>query len=210
MQKILIALAGFVLVGVFFFIQNSEKKEKVTKDPIQKEVLKETSKQTTQHVSKENSQSRPNTKINKPFTSSISPLGDTPDKPFTDEDKKAIESKSDITLQKEIFADIQSRLTTEMQSIPNCLENAQNKKEALACSNELHEIHKEFELILGIVTDDSIQNDTSGFVWNESTKENMIKELDASIEPMQSMFSCLQSADDNAEQEKCFEIDETK
>ena len=211
MQKILIIFLGLLLIGVFFFIQNSDEKKQKTHE------LPEMQKQEIQKVqndipAQEPVQAPKSTNISqtkKPFSPNIT-LDTTPEKVTTTEDIKALDSMSERERQKEIFADIQSRMTTEIQTIPSCLENAQTKKDAITCSKKLHNINKEFELLLGIEADTSVQENTSGFIWNEKTKENMIKELDASIEPMQEMFICIQSADSDEEQEKCFTIDEIK
>ncbi len=210
MQKILIALLGLLLTGIFFFIQNNKEEENDTHAPVQEKVEKEVLNHTPQSTSTKQDKEIDHPQSNKPFKPKINLKQEATDKTFTEADKKDLESKSQRELQKDIFADIQTRMTTEMQSIPNCLENAQNKQEAVACNKKLQDINKEFELLLGINTDNTAKNDTRGFVWNETTKENMIKELDAGIEPMQKMFSCLQSADNDEEQEKCFQIDEKK
>ena len=204
MQKLLIALLGLFLIGVFFFIKNSEKKQKVHNfSEIKKEKVQNvTPLQEPVHTTK--SINIPEKK--KAFNPNIT-FNTTSEKVASAEDIKALESMPERALQKEMFTDIQSRMTTEMQAIPSCLENAQTKNEAISCSNKLHDINKEFELLLGIEADSSVKTDMSGFIWNESTKENMIKELDASIEPMQEMFSCLQSAESDEEQEKCFAIE---
>ena len=199
MQKIFIGLVGLLLVGIFFFIQNKEKKTNNVRTPLNTK--------TSETVITQTKRTQTNQKINnKSFQSTISLTHDVSEKGFTEADKKELESKSERELKKDIFADIQSRMIKEMQTIPSCLENAQNKHEALLCNQKLDEVNKEFELLLGITTDTAPQNNNSSFVWNETTKEKMIKEIDAGIEPMQSLFSCLQSADNDTEEEKCFDI----
>jgi len=99
---------------------------------------------------------------------------------------------------------MQKKMLTEMQKIPDCLENAQNKKEALQCSRKLRELNTEFELSIGIVREQNTTNLNKDFKWNETTKENMIKELDKGIENMQNLFDCLQASDTQKEQDKCF------
>jgi len=199
MQKTLITLLGLLLIGVFFFIQNNEDKKNNTQLSIHNKIENKVLSNTKKIVN--------NTKKNKPFNSNINLAQEASKKDFTDADKKELESKSQKELRKDIFIDIQIRMMTEMQTIPTCLEDAQNKQEALTCNKKLQNINKEFELLLGINTDNVAKHNPYEFVWNETTKENMIKELDAGIEPMQKMFSCLKSADNDTEEEKCFDLD---
>jgi len=201
MKKILMLLLGLLLIGGFFFIGYNEKEQNnaqtIVKQNVEKKVYVPIITQKTNELD--------NTKVKKSFNSNINRVVETSTKTFINTDKKELESKTQQELQKDLFLDIQTRMMKEMKLIPTCLENAQNKQEALACNHKLQNIQREFELLLGINTDDTRKKMTYEFVWNETTKEKMITELDAGIEPMQKMFSCLQSSDNSTEQEKCFE-----
>ena len=201
MKKVLIVLLGLLLIVGFFFIENNEKEKNniqvIVKQNLEKEIYVPTITQRNNELD--------NTKIKKYFNSNINLVTEISTKTFMNTDKKELESKSQQELQKDLFLDIQTRMIKEMKVVPICLENAQDKQEALACNRKLQNIQREFELLLGINADDIRNKTTYEFVWNETTKEKMINELDAGIEPMQKMFSCLQSLDNTTEQEKCFE-----
>ena len=209
MQKKLFMLLGVLLLVIFFFIQNSGTKKVIKRDtPASVQKAEKVQSHITESVGDvlETPQA---SQIDKPFMPSIDlDPGNMPRSTAVEVDIKEIESKTERELQKEVFTDIELRMTTEMQTIPDCLENAQNKNEALNCSKKLQSINRDFELILGIERDDSIQNVTGGFVWNETTKDNMIKQLDAGIQSMQELFACIQASDTDEEQEKCFEVEQ--
>ncbi len=218
MQKMAIGFLVALLLGIFFYISgssgDSNGEPEGTKAPAlvqkkEKVVAKESMYSTASKAGDIKLEKKDLTAKEKPFASQIDlPLSDVSGKIATEADIKAVESKTDRELQKEIFADMQSRMTAEMQTIPDCLENAQNKNEALRCSKNLQDINRQFELILGIERDPSTENNTEGFVWNEETKENMIQQLDVGIESMQELFSCIQASDTDKEQEKCFEVEQ--
>jgi len=209
MQKKLFILLGILLLVIFFFIQNKGTQKEGKQDT---SVFLQKAGKVQNHITKsaEKILKTPETsQIDKPFIPNIDLDPDLmPRNVAVEVDIKEIESKTERELQKEVFTDIELRMTTEMQTIPDCLENAQNKNEALDCSKKLQSINREFELILGIGRDDSIQNETDGFVWNETTKDNMIKQLDAGIQSMQELFTCIQASDTDEEQEKCFEVEQ--
>jgi len=202
MKKILILLLGILLVGLFFFIQNNGSKTDNRQDatsntPVPTEA---------QPVSKTSElQTKNETANKKPFKPDTNVTQAIQDQAFVESDRKALESKEQRELQKEVFADIHKRTMQAIEAMPACLESAETKDEALACEQELKKINKEFALLLGVTVDDAI-DDSQTFVWNETVKENMIKGLDASIEPMQKMFSCLQSSESDKEQTKCLDL----
>lgn len=208
MKKIIVFIILILIVVFFFFINNQEKNQKknqkkFTSIDITKEVVDEINNSKVDHSSKKN--------LDKVFTSNVNLSKSSIVKHVKNKDTNKIidlDKMSEREIEKEVFSDIQLRMTKEMQTIPGCLENAINKQEALKCSKKLHEINKEFELLLGISTDSAKYNNTNSFVWNEETKNNMIKELDLSIQPMQELFSCFESADNKEEQEKCLEIEQ--
>ena len=218
MQKTVIGLLVVFLLGIFFYMSGSSsdnsKKPTDTKalalvEKKEKNVVKESVHSAASKTGAMKLEKKDITVKKKPFVPQIDlPLDDPYRRVATEADIKEVASKTDRELQKEIFADMQSRMTAEMQTIPDCLENAQNKNEALHCSKKLQDINREFELILGIERDPSVENNTDGFVWNEKTKENMIQQLDAGIESMQELFSCIQASDTDIEQEKCFEVEQ--
>jgi len=217
MQKIIIGLLVVFLLGIFLYISSSdtEKQAEDTKIPalVQKEgkgIARESMHSTVGKTGdiKLEKKDIDITTNKKPFVPQIDlPLNDASRRVATESDIEEVASKTDRELQKEIFADMELRMTAEMKAMPDCLENAQNKKEALHCAKKLQDINREFELILGIERSPSLDDNTEGFVWNEKTKESMIQQLDAGIESMQELFSCIQASDTDEEQEKCFEVE---
>lgn len=218
MQKTIIGFLVVFLLGLYFYISGSsssnsqnpaDTKVSASVQKKEKSIAKESMYSTADKADDMTFEKKDTAVKKKPFVpqSDLS-QSDVPRRAATEADINERGSKTDRELQKEIFADMQSRMTAEMQAIPTCLENAQNKNEALRCSKKLQDINREFELILGIERDSSMENSTDGFVWNEKTKENMIQQLDAGIESMQELFSCIQASDTDEEQEKCFEVEE--
>jgi len=206
MQKILIALLGLLLFGVFFFIQTKTKKrENVNQPKISKKILNHTVETSSvDDISLNKSKIiQTKTMAQKTFTPNTDVKVDN--KIVSIGDIEELKLKSEHELEKDVLADIQLRMTSQMQSIPSCLENAQNKQEALACSNQLQDLNRELELILGIEPNTDTSYNTDQFIWNEETKNSMIEELDASIQPMQEMLSCMQEAQTEMELEKCYE-----
>ena len=219
MQKKLLVLLGVLLLSVFFFMQKQQTApEKNAENSLQEEktksaVLTDKSLQNKSNSTgsvTDTSKTSQVSKNSKPFSPKVNlaPLVTAPEGADPDGAIREAESKSDRALQKEVFADIESRIMAEMQAIPDCLRKAQNGKEALQCNEKLQGIHKEFELMLGINGADTVQNNAEGFVWNETTRDAMIEQLDAGIQPMQELFSCIQAADTDEEQEKCFDVGE--
>ncbi len=198
MQKIAFASIALIVLVSFYFIQKDDNKINSTAD---KHI--ETK---TMTLSKEERIPVIAPKVQIPFTPNIS-IQEIKQKESESQQINEIEPKSDLEMQKIVFLDMQERITAEMKDIPNCLENANTKEEALKCNQHLQELHKEFELLLGI--DNNVAPDNmNNFVWNETTKENLIKELENSIQPMQEMYTCLQTAETQEGQDKCFEVDE--
>jgi len=198
MQKIAFALIALILFVSFYFIQKDDNKINSTSH---------TNTETkTVTLAKEEEIPVIEPQVQSPFTPNIS-TQNIKRKASESQQINEIEPKSDLEMQKVVLLDMQDRITTEMKNIPNCLENADSKEEALKCNQHLQELHKEFELLLGI--DNNVAPDNmNNFIWNETTKENLIKELEDSIQPMQEMYTCLQTAETQEEQDKCFEVDE--
>lgn len=120
----------------------------------------------------------------------------------------AVKSLDEAQVQREVFQDLQSRMTEQTQDIPACLELATTQTEALTCTQELRALNHEFALLLGIEDDIDPKNPQveKSFIWNETTKENMINELDEGIVVMQEMFECIENAPTEKEQKQCFEM----
>jgi len=216
MQKIIIGLLVVFLLGIFVYISSSDT-EKQTEDTKIPALVEKKGKSITREIMHSAVDKTGDMKLEKknitmhkkPFVPQIDlSSNDAPRRVATEADIEEIASKTDRELQKEIFADIELRMTAEMKAMPDCLENAQNKKEAIHCGKKLQDINREFELILGIERGPSAGDHADGFVWSEKTKEGMIQQLDAGIESMQELFSCIQASDTDKEQEKCFEVDQ--
>ena len=217
MQKTVVGFLVVLLLSIFFYINGSDSDNKEsgdTKAPTlvqkkEKVLIRESRRGAVSKTDDVELKKKDTIVKKKPFVSQIDlPLNDPSRRVATEADIKEAALKTDRELEKEIFADMQLRMTAEMQAIPDCLESAQNKKEALRCGKKLQDINREFELILGIERDPSTENNTEGFIWNEKTKENMIQQLDTSIASMQELFSCIQASDTDEEQKKCFEVEQ--
>ena len=198
MQKIAFASIALILMVSFYFIQRDDNKMNSTSQ--------NSTETKTTTLSKEEKAPTNKSQAEIPFTPNIS-TQDIKRKKSKSQLINEVEPKSDLEMQKVVFLDMQERITAEMKDIPNCLENANTKEEALKCNQNLQKLHKEFELLLGIDNNVAPGN-MNDFVWNETTKENLIKELEESIQPMQEMYTCLQTAETQEEQDKCFEVDE--
>ena len=169
MRKILITLIGLLLLGVFFFVQTKEKKK-------QDFIRENRPKKILNHTTHNTAPKKENNIATKGVAEKAKP-------------------KSEKELKKEILADIQLRMTDRIQTISSCLENAQNKQEALSCNNELQELNKELKLISDIDQDIDTQQ-----------KTKMIQEIDSSIQPLRDMLSCIQEAQTDAQLGKCHDV----
>lgn len=106
-------------------------------------------------------------------------------------------------LESEAFKTIQPHITEEMQKIPDCLERAESKEEAFSCSKALRALNKELAMSMGDFTEEAPEAYDDEFVWNEETKINMIKEIDAGTQAMQEMQTCMETSKTPEELEKC-------
>ena len=124
------------------------------------------------------------------------------------EEKIQIAKKSTEALEREVLTDLKKRMTNTMQKMPDCYQNAQDKEEAMACSKIMHEINKEFSLMLGIPTDAKYEKAINDFRWDEETKTNYIQGIDQSIAPMQELFDCMIESHNPGDKTRCLSIDE--
>ena len=108
-------------------------------------------------------------------------------------------------LETDAFKTIQPQITKEMQKIPDCLEKAETKEEAFGCSKQLRALNKELAVAMGDFRNDAPEGYDDDFVWDEETKVNMIKEIEASIIGMQSMQTCIEVSKTPKELEQCLE-----
>ena len=217
MKKIILSIIGLIIVAIFFFVR-FENNENTTKSlTTNKAIEKNISTDTEKTSIKKNKYNKVKNRLEYSKIKKEENISKTRYQSFkvdnnfsntaivkTFDKKSVLKKEKVIKLQKKIFLDMQKKMLTEMQKIPDCLENAQNKKEALQCSRKLRELNTEFELSIGIVREQNTTNLNKDFKWNETTKENMIKELDKGIENMQNLFDCLQASDTQKEQDKCF------
>ena len=118
-----------------------------------------------------------------------------------DQDEVITESLEE--LEAEAFKTIQPQINKEMQKIPECLEKAETKEEAFACSKSLRELNKELSMAMGDFTEESQENYDDDFIWNEETKIDMIKEIEAGMQAMQEMQLCMETSKTPEELEKC-------
>ena len=106
-------------------------------------------------------------------------------------------------LEAEAFKTIQPQINEEMRNIPDCLEKAETKEEAFACSKSLRKLNKELSMAMGDFTEESQENYDDDFIWNEETKIDMIKEIEAGMQAMQEMQLCMETSKTPEELEKC-------
>ncbi len=106
-------------------------------------------------------------------------------------------------LEAEAFKTVQPRIIEEMQKIPDCLESAENKEEAFACSQTLRELNKEISIAMGDFSDESPQGYEDDFIWDEETKINMIKEIEAGTQAMQEVQTCMETSKTPEALERC-------
>jgi len=99
--------------------------------------------------------------------------------------------------------EMQPKINEELQKVPDCLEKAQTKEEAFECSKALRGINKEFAMAMGDLSEEVQEGYGDDFVWDEETKLNMIKEIEAGTQAMEEMQSCTETAQTPEEMEAC-------
>ncbi len=109
-------------------------------------------------------------------------------------------------LEAEAFKSIQPKIENEMRHIPGCLEKAESKEEAFACSKNLRKLNKEISMTMGDFDENEVEGYTDEFVWNEETKQDMIKEIESSVQSIQEMQGCLEISKTPEELKKCFNL----
>ena len=106
----------------------------------------------------------------------------------------------------EIRTEINERILTEMQNIPECLEDAKTKEEAFECSNNLRNMQRELSVLQGDSEVIEIEAYDETFVWNEKTKKMMISGLKEGLTQMQQTNYCMEKRRDPKELAECLEI----
>ena len=109
-------------------------------------------------------------------------------------------------LEAEAFKAMQPKIEEEMQQIPDCLEKAESKEEAFTCSKNLRLLNKEIAMAMGDFDENDVEGYRDEFVWNEETKQDMIKEIESSMQSIQEMQSCLEISKTPEELKKCFNL----
>lgn len=169
----------------------SEKKEKETAS---KEVQQ---KAETPVIESNISTSVVPTQLEKPFMPSLE-LNTTQDNEPVTESLEELEA--------EAFKTIQPQIIDEMRKIPECLEQAESKEDAFACSQPLRALNKELALAMGDFSEEEETGYDDDFVWNEETKVNMIKEIEAGTQAMQEIQTCMETSKSPEELAKCMEL----
>lgn len=119
----------------------------------------------------------------------------------TSHEEIVVESLEELEV--EVFKTVQPNIIKEMQNIPECLENAETKEEAFACSQTLRELNKEIAIAMGDFSEEEPKGYDEDFTWNEETKVNMIKEIEAGTQAMQEMQTCMEVSKTPEELERC-------
>ena len=109
-------------------------------------------------------------------------------------------------LEAEAFTTIQPKISEEMHNIPDCLEKAETKEEAFACSKTLRALNQEIAMAMGDFTDEVPEGYDDDFVWNEETKINMIKEIEEGTQAMQEMKNCMETSKTAEELKTCLDL----
>jgi len=185
MQKIMISLT---LSSLLFLSGCSEKKKEskpLEKQETQNQKISEKHPSTLEDTNKQ--------PIEKPFKPSLE----------VNTTQEEISTQSLENLEADAFKAIQPRITEEMRKIPDCLEKAASKEEAFACSQTLRKLNKELAMAMGDFNNDMPQEYDEDFVWDEETKVNMIKEIEAGTQAMQEMQSCMEASKTPEELESC-------
>jgi len=106
----------------------------------------------------------------------------------------------------EIRTELNSRVLSEMQNVPRCLESAKTKEEAFNCSNNLRHMQRELSLLRGDSEVLEIKAYDKDFVWNDESKRVMIQGLKESLTEMQQTNYCMEKIKDPKELAECLEI----
>jgi hypothetical protein len=189
MSKIMMSL---VLSSLLLLSACSEKKKettKITKKEIEQKVL----------VNEKPKEILPHMEIKAPEEKLV-PFVPTLETNIT---KEQVETENLEELELNTFKNMQPKINEEIQKIPDCLENAQTKEEAFACSDAFRTLNKEFSMSLGDLTEEIQEGYDDNFVWNEETKLEMIKEIEAGTQSMQEMQACTESAQTPQEIARC-------
>ena len=203
MNKILLALAGTAMIAFFMFIQ-------LGKEP----TIEETSEVVnTKKIVKKTSELKTEKKIMKPTAFKIvkaeAKSATTFDiVPNTSEKEIPSKEKMNEDIMNErnkILTTLHPRVIKTLLAIPACLENAETKKDAFRCGDKYREVNVELDFVMGEINEDEkIEGFDENFTWNEETKIAMIKEIEASIAPMEEVHSCIRAANSEREITECF------
>ena len=150
-----------------------------------------------------------NSEVNvKPLNNTVSKQIDEPFNPTLEANisQDEIMTESLEQLEAEAFKAMQPKIEEEMQQIPDCLEKAESKEEAFTCSKNLRLLNKEIAMAMGDFDENDVEGYRDEFVWNEETKQDMIKEIESSMQSIQEMQSCLEISKTPEELKKCFNL----
>jgi len=144
----------------------------------------------------------------KPLNNTVSKQIDEPFNPTLEANisQDEIMTESLEQLEAEVFKAMQPKIEEEMQQIPDCLEKAESKEEAFTCSKNLRLLNKEIAMAMGDFDENDVEGYRDEFVWNEETKQDMIKEIESSMQSIQEMQSCLELFKTPEELKKCFNL----
>ena len=208
MQKIILTLISLIFLTLVLFTQCTKEEKEISTTNGKKVVAPE--------INEKSNNIQDNT-IDKPFSATITKLRDEKFENISRQEninsktiqeiEKDINSKTIQEIEKDILEGIQTRMMIEFEIIPSCLEEAENKKEALECHKEIERINRELQAVLHIEIDPLSQKQEIDLTWNETIKNNMIKEIDTNIPQMQEMFTCIQDAENDEEQLNCLKPD---
>ena len=186
MRKMIISI---LLLNLFFTGCSEKKREE--KEPVKAKIIQKDDAQKENNISN----AHISVKILKPFKPTLE----------TNISQEEVITESLEELETSAFKTIQPRIIEAMQKIPECLENAQSKDEAFACSKTLRALNKELAMGMGDLSDEPSEGYGEDFTWDEETKVEMIREIEAGTRAMQEMQTCIEASKTPEELAKCLE-----
>lgn len=204
MKNMLLLLVMTVILFIGFTQFNKKSPTEKRQSPIVQEIV--TKEPIVKTLAKPKKVLQANIATQSPIFSQKDPQNKTPI--TKKETLSQIDKKSQKELKRDILLNMKIQMTKTMQEMPDCYQKAQTKKEAVACNKTMHQINKEFVLMLGQKPDENYEKNLNNFTWDEETKITFIQGIDESIVPMQELFDCFLEAESQSDKMHCLSMDE--
>jgi len=191
MQKFILLLITLIFIGIIFFIQTKQKvKKHISNSTKQTKISLEPTK--TKLVNKET--------ILKPKRIKMSSYEDTK---LQEKNKTLSHSQSIEEMRMKAFEINQAKINMALSDLPDCLENAETKKEAFKCNEKLVNLGKEAMTDMGITIDKNITSKNHSYIWDEETKVKIINEIENDIQKREEIEDCMEAAISIEDLDKC-------